>query len=120
MGGTMRTETEKTKAKGAPGSESTYQPLDLAGHHPSEGDPPGPDQTHTGHHLVKAGLGIRVPQQRLGCEDNELEGKKPAASSSYPSMGSHIQPLHRHGAERLGRLTGLRKGSRICRRSTWK
>lgn len=76
----MRTETEKTK--GAPGAESTHQPLDHAGHHPSEGDPPGPDQTHTGHHLVKAGLGIRVPQQRLGCEDDELEGKKPAARSS--------------------------------------
>lgn len=32
-------------------------------------------QAHTGYHLVKAGLGLWVPQQRFGCEDDQLEGK---------------------------------------------
>lgn len=29
----------------------------------------------TRYHLVKAGLGLRVPQQRFGSEDDQLEGK---------------------------------------------
>lgn len=40
---------------------------------------------HTRHHLVKAGLGIWVSQQRFWCEDNQLEGKQ-AQLTSVPGQ----------------------------------
>ena len=84
--------------------------------------PPQPAQAHTRYHLVKAGLGLWVPQQRFGCEDDQLEGKHGGWLPACPhsARAPCTRPL-RYPSDDQGRwLTGLRKGSRICRRSTWK
>lgn len=57
------------------------------GHRPSVGCPTHPGQARTGYHLVKAGLGLWVPQQRFRCEDNQLEGKHtPSCQLALPGQ----------------------------------
>lgn len=52
-----------------------------------------------------------MPQQGLGCEDNELEGKEPAASSPSPARAPHIQLLPcRRRANGLGAAHWLAEG----------